>query len=74
MAGAVHPPGAYALEVALPGYGVDCRVVTPDTVLVMETSMIMETSNGLSDHIIDQELTLAVVSAESETVDYPLRL
>jgi hypothetical protein len=33
-AGAVHPPEAPALEMALSGYGVGYEAVTPDTVLV----------------------------------------
>ena len=37
MSAPIHPPGAYSLEAAMSGYGVDGPAVTQDTVLAMET-------------------------------------
>jgi hypothetical protein len=86
FAGTVHPPGAVALEMVLPGYGVDYCAVTPDTVLVAETpayglpDLILVVSDIMSGlpHVTfritvsDTDQTLPDVPAEF--IDYPLRL
>ena len=84
-AGAVHPPGPPALEMALSGYGVDCCAVAPDTVLVMEMSahglsgQILVVSDmilsGLPQIIFIITIDDPVLPGVSATdVDYPLRL
>jgi hypothetical protein len=40
FAGTVHPPGEISLDMTLPGYGAEYRVVTPDTVLVVEVLVV----------------------------------
>jgi hypothetical protein len=81
-AGIVHPPGE-TLE-ALPGYGVHEAVVTPDTVLIVETltygilNQILEVSDMIpqklsrATFIIEKDQVVCGVPKES--VDYPLRL
>ena len=85
-AGTVRPPGATALEV-LPGYGVDDRAVTPDTVLAATlltfglpgqilavSGMILTELPRITFRMTVIDTGQAVPDIQAEPTDYPLRL
>jgi hypothetical protein len=83
-AGAVHPPEAPALEMALSGYGVGYEAVTPDTVLVTGTPFWVSDQilavpdmmvSGLPRSVFGLPGdTMVVPDVPVDEVGYPLRL
>jgi hypothetical protein len=83
FAGTVHPPGEISLDMVLPGYGINYAVVTPDTVLVVET-LVVSYSQILTapDMMLSGLPTVEIISDTGQrlsdvhvpVVDYPLRL
>jgi hypothetical protein len=77
-----HPPGGMALYADLSGYGMDNHAVTPDTVLAVESTVIVL---ALPDYINDgtagqRDIKLALLDTgqgllvSNRAIDYPLRL
>jgi hypothetical protein len=73
-AGAAHPPGALALEIALSGYGVHEAAVTPDTVLATQCFFSLPASILALPDTIDftgQPHNYMIKSIETMTCNWP---